>query len=510
MLLKRFEPTMESPIEFKDSIAGRALLAATIAIAIAFAALYCSAVSPYWKLTPDSTTYVLGAQSLANGNGYREAGSPAVLFPPGTSALLAAAWIAGGKSYRALNAEVILFAFASLAICFLLFRDSLGALGSGVVVLLCLGSTEFFESSTFVLSEIFFVFFSLLALWWYQRDSTIGAVLSALAACLVRSVGVSLAAALLLDSLLKRPRRWTRAASYTLPLLFAVFWELRNRRLGWSYTELMTENEPWARASGHITVGRIISRFAGNFAYGRALEDLLTNGLTQNIGWAILPGIFLATLIAVGFWRLSRNGKSTNGKSATGIYFILFSITVALYWPSVVVRLFVPLLPLMFAYLVAGVQEVAERRSLRWVYAVAALFVGLYLVTGFREDIPLVADERRSPFPNEHVKYAGYYDMQRLALWWKEHAAEGDIYACEHPNVIGIITGRAGVTSVVTSQPAALENSLRSTHARFLLLNLSSGSDQALALVAERSAKFRLTRQEGRARLYELADWPSR
>jgi hypothetical protein len=506
MLLKRLEPMMEIPIEFKDSIAGRALLAAMIAIAIAFAALYCRAVSPYWKLTPDSTTYVLGAQSLANGNGYREAGSPAVLFPPGTSALLAAGWIAGGKHYRALNAEVMLFAFASLVICFLLFRDSLGRLGSGVVVLLCLGSTVFFERSTFLLSEIFFVFFSLLALWWYERDSTTGAVLSALAACLVRSVGVSLAAALLLDSLRKRPRRWSHTAAYALPLLFAVLWELRNRRLGVSYIDLMTENEPWVPASGHISAGRMVSRLFGNFAYGHALEDLLTNGLTQDLGWwAILPGIVLGALFTVGFWRLFRDGKS-----AAGIYFILFSITVALYWPSVVVRLFIPVLPLMFGCLVAGVQQVAEKRPFKWVYALAALVLGLYLTTGFREEIPMVADERRSPFPNEHVKYTGYYDTQAVALWWKAHAAEGDIYACEHPNVIGIITGRTGVAYVATGQPEAIENGLRSKHARFLLLNLSSGSDQALALVADRSAKFRLTKQEGRARLYELADWPPR
>jgi hypothetical protein len=487
-----------------SNLVARGALAGMIAIAILFAVLYCRAVGPYWNLIPDSTTYVLGAQSLADGKGYRAAGSPVVLFPPGTSALLAAAWIAGGKSYRVLNAEVILFTFASLVICFLLFRDSLGVLGSGVVVLLCLGSVEFLHGSTFLLSDHFFVFFSLLALWWYQRGSTRGAVLSALASCLVRTIGVALAAAFLLDSLRKRPIRWAQAVGHTQPLLFAVFWELRNRRLGWSYTELMTQNEPWVPAGGHVTAGGLLARFVGNFAYGRALEDLLTNGLTRDIGWAILPGLVLAALFVVGFRRLFYNGKS-----AAGIYFIFFSVAVALYWPEVVVRLFVPLVPLMFAYLVAGVQEVAERTKFQWVYAPAALFLGLYLVTGFREDIPFVADSRGSPFPNQIVKYSTNYDLQRLALWWKDHALGSDIYACQHRILVGLLTGRVGVTYVDAGRPEALADGLRSVHARFLLLDLNSDSDRKLAHVAEQSDKFGLTREGGRARLYELADWPA-
>ena len=492
---------MDRAFPFRDSIAARMLLLPIIAIAIAFVALYCRAVGPYWKITPDSTTYVLGAQSLAHGNGYRESGSPATLLPPGTSLLLAAGWIAGGGTYRVLNAEVMLFALASLSICFLLFRASLGTLGSSVVVLLCLGSTEVFERSTFLLSEMFFVFFSLLALWLYERDNTPGAVLSTLAACLVRSVGVALAMAFLLDSLCQRKQR-AHSAAYLVPLVYVALWELRNRLLGWSYTELMTENEPWNRGSGHITVARMLSRLVVNLGYGRAFEDLLTNGLTQQIGWPILPGLVLGTLIAVGFWRLFRAGKS-----AAGIYFILFPIVVALYWPEVVIRLMMPLLPLAFAYLVAGVQEIAERWNHKSVYVFALLFLGICLAVGFRGDLPIIAEDRTAPIPYHFVKYVGNEDIEQLALWWKAHSAESDTYACQHPNIIGIITGRSGVTYGAGGELDAVEGRLRAKHARFLFLNLNSDSDRQLALVVGQSAKFRLTRQQGRALLYELADF---
>lgn len=483
------------------SLAPRILGAGVLAIVIGFAALYCRAVAPYWKLTPDSTTYVLGAQSLAHGEGYKEDGAPATLFPPGTSVLLAAGWIAGGGSYRVLNAEVVLAAFASLAILFLLWRDSLGAWGSAAVALLCLGSAEFFYQSTFLLSEMFFLFFSLLALWLHRRDSTPGAVLAALAAVMVRAVGVTLAAALLLDCLRRRPRRWAQAAGYCLPLLFAVLWELRNRRLGWSYTELITENEPWVKESGHASLGALFSRLAGNLTYGRAVEDLLSNGWTQHLAWAIIPGLIMVFLLVLGCYRLAARGQS-----AAVIYSVLFGIAVGLDWPTVIVRLMVPLLPVLFAFLVGGVAELGERIGSKWIFVPAALALGMYLVRGFREERAIAAEDRASPFTS-NVRYSGSDDMQRLALWWKDHAPESDLYACQHPNVIGIITGRRGVNTPSTQQPLALESAMRSRHARSLLLNMNSDAEQELARILEGSARFRLTRQEKKARLYELADW---
>src|SRR5262249_16110602 len=153
---------------------------------------------------------------------------------------------AGRKSYLAMNAEVVLFAFAALAIGFFLFRESLGVVGSGVVVLLCLGSSKYFQLSTFLLSAIFYIFLSLLAFWWYGGVNTAGTILSSPAGLMVRTVGVCLPVAFAIDSLLVDPfckgrKRWIYAAQYAMPLLFSLGWELRNTLLGWSYSELMME-----------------------------------------------------------------------------------------------------------------------------------------------------------------------------------------------------------------------------------------------------------------------------
>jgi hypothetical protein len=498
----------------KHSMLFRTLAAALIVAGFAFGVLYCREVGPYWKLTPDSTSYVLGAESLAAGHGYRESGYPVVLFAPGTSAILAPAWIAG-RSYLALNAEVILFAFAGLGVVFLLFRESLGTAGSGVVVLLCLGSAEYFEQSTFLLSETFYIFFSLLAFWCYRRGSKTGTVVSSLAGLMVRTVGVCLPVAFVLDTLLVDPfhkgrKRWINAASYASPLLFSMVWELRNRRLGWSYTELMMEKDAWNRSSGHIPAAQLLVRLWHNLAYGRAIEEVLTNRWTKDASWAVLPGIVVGFLIAIGFWRLSVNresaaGNTVRGHSAIGIYCVLFSLTVALYWPEVVVRLMMPLAPFLMAYVVAGVQAIAERSWGRWMYAPAGFCLALYLAAGYRNDLQVVSDDRAARIPGQFVIYPGNEDMQRLAAWWKEHAGENERYACQHPNVINIITGRDGVGYEDAGESGRIRRSMEERHVRYLLLAMNSDADRAAAQSIEQDGHFRLAREQGIARLYELA-----
>jgi hypothetical protein len=479
----------------------RAFKAGLASVLIAFSLLYCGAVGPYWKLTADSTTYVRGAQSLAAGEGYLEDGQPATLFPPGTSALLAPAWVLGGGSFRVLNAEATLFAFASLIVCFLLFRISLGTIGSGVLVLLCLGCTTFFDAGTFLLSEMFYVFFSVLAFWCHQRGSKTGTILSALAAVMIRTVGITLAVAFFIDSLRKRPRRWSRTAAYLLPLVWATLWELRNMRRGWSYTRLMLQSEPWAHTSGYVSPAAMLSRLVRNLAYGRALENALTNNVTQHISWAILLGIVSGVIGFIGLRRLFLNGLS-----ALVIYMVLFAVAVALYWPSVVGRLLMPLLPFAFACVVAGVQDVAQRTAPQWVYAVAGVLASLYLLIGFRAEVFSARDQHRSPFPACVVKYPENYGLQRIALWWKHTSLEADVYACRQANIIEAITDRTGVHYEWTGQIAALENELRSKHARFLFLDFRFAADRRLAGLLEQNDRFRLIRQDDLAGLYELVN----
>jgi hypothetical protein len=246
----------------------------------------------------------------------------------------------------------------------------------------------------------------------------------------------------------------------------------------------------------------MLSRLIGNLAYGRALENQLTNGWLEHIRWAFIPAVILGALLVIGFGRLL-----ITGYLVVGIYVVLYGVAIALYWSSVIDRFLVPMLPIAFACLVGGAVEIAQRTGRKWIYPWAALFAGWYLLSGFQIEKLAAAQERGSPFPTDLVKYPTNYDLQRLALWWKEHTSANELYACEQVNILRALTGRSGVQYPATNQPEVLEKQLRSMHARFLFVDLQSAQGRNLAALVSQSSRYQLLRQEAQAQLYELSDW---
>jgi hypothetical protein len=459
-----------------------------------FSILYCLSVSRYWKLSNDSITYVLAGQSLAAGTGYLEAGRTVDLYPPGTPAMFAVGWLAGRGSYLVLNAEVVVFALGSMVICFLLFRDPLGSLGAASVVLMCLASTTLFNWSTFLLSDIFYLFFAVLALWLYSRDLALGTGMSVLAACAMRLIGVSLAAAILIDAVRSRPKRWAVAAEMAGAIGFAALWELRNARRSWSHTGLMLENDPWIPSHGLISPVGLIHRFLLNLRHFHLLENFLTNGLTGNV----VIGILLAVICGIGFRELCKLN------TAAAIYCILLSLIVAVYHPWIEERWLLPLLPFLFACLFLGVRSIAARTG-NSAYLAFALFAALYVFTGLRFELARIPLERASPFPGERVKFAENYDLQKIALWWRQHSSPDDKFACDHLALSQIMTGRTGVRYPESDQSDVLENELTRDQAFYVFVDLSSARDIVWVLPAiEKSAHFQLLLGEPRARLYHF------
>jgi hypothetical protein len=425
------------------------------------------------------------------------AGNPVPLYPPGTSAIFAIGWFAGQGSYRVLNAEVVAFALGSTVVCFLLLRDSLGSLGSGFVVLLCLGSLEFFRDSEFLLSDVLYLFFSMLALWLYQKGSSKGTSMAVLACSAVRMVGFVVAAAFIFDYLVKRDKRRGLAVTMIVVIALVGLWEVRNSHLGSSYTGHMMQNLPFVPSEGYISAGGMLRRLAGNLKDYQVFQALLTNEFTKK-AW---PLVVLGPLMLLGLWR-----AAARGQSVLVIYFLLYLGIVEVYYPWIESRWLLPVLPLLFAFLVAGVQAFAETVSPKWLYPAFTLFAIFFLHKGFHEAAAAVPDERGSPFTNQAVKYPDNYDLQRLALWWKDHATREEKYACLHPLLVGVITGTVGAEYPFTTDPDELERELRRQKVHYVLMDLNSRMDREILLVAiEKSGRFRLVKSEATARLYEFA-----
>ncbi len=133
--------------------------------ALAISALsFCLIVNSSWNATPDSALYLALGESLASGAGYVFNGEPHTFVPPGFPAMVAGtAWLMGPNflSYRLLMALTgLLTAWVGyLFVSRLCGRDTALMVGGLFAV-----NHALFSNCTFILSDVPFAFFALIAL----------------------------------------------------------------------------------------------------------------------------------------------------------------------------------------------------------------------------------------------------------------------------------------------------------------------------------------------------------
>lgn len=438
----------------------RLAVSAGVFLMILFVFLYVAAISPYWKITPDSTTYVTGGESIASGKGYTEMGKPAPLFPPMTSFIFSLFLLIFPKNYFVLNAAVTAFSLCSLFLFFFLFSKKGGRQKSSLVILLSLGSVFLFQQSTFLLSDIFFMFFSASALLVMGRriennrssfmDILAGILI--LGACMTRTVGLTLACAALLCvfwSLIRKKLklRPVLVISIVIPLLFVVFWGIRNARLGLSYFDLFFQKEIYVPESGYVSIFGLAERFFQNLGRFDQIGAILINRAST----APLAGAVYARIAGLVLFFLGIFTEFKKKPEVQHLYVTFYLLMIVMNQAETGYRLFVPVLPLLFAYALQGAEAVAKKardwlgRSMYGVIgAVGAVFLLIYLGTGLKAMIKMIPQEHRSSFGSYPIKYEANTDAQKLALWLRENSDKDSTFVCQHPNIWNIVTERTG------------------------------------------------------------------
>ncbi len=297
---------LDSQLDFSSDRFLRILIAPSIII---FAALYILAISSYWKITPDSATYVMAAKSIAAGDGYRAGGKPTSLYPPVTSLIFSLCILLFPGSYLALNATVAGLTLCSVLLAFLLFKYDTDTPRASLLCLMLLGSTALFFYSTYLLSDIIYLFFSMFALVIIRRPLTkdrawplqtlIGIVV--LAACMTRIVGLALVAAMIVTALLSRlARRATPPSSQIIVLMgvvAAVFlWEYRNMLVGDSNFKLFLQKEAWIEEAGYVSARDFVARFFQNSSRHERLASIFSNGMLEH--FSLAPSYLMPLVIA--------------------------------------------------------------------------------------------------------------------------------------------------------------------------------------------------------------------
>lgn len=493
-----------------------------IVIVFFICALYIATISPYWKIMPDSAVYVLSARSLSMGEGYKIDGKPVAIFPPVTSLIFSIFILLFPNNYVPLNSASTLFILISLYMFFILFKEKIGAVKSLMVVLLSSGSVFLFQQSTLLLSEPFYMFFSILTLAMAEntiKDNSrlsyflLGAV--ALIACMTRIAGLALVPAIIVYFLIITPRKDVKSGIMITAIVLMVIaavslWEYRSSLLGGSYLQLFFQNEVWVEESGVISLPGLAKRFLANLLnkYGD-IGVILTNGIFKNI---VLIYRFLY-LSALSLFSLGLTVSVIKRLTAVNIYIVTYLFFMALSPGINVIRYSMPILPFLFYFMLVGLEYIIEKVRIlarpimiKAVYLVIGVYIFCYLGYAAIFMVKNIPAEHHSPFGAYPVKYSSNYDIQRLAMWLKDNSDPGDACISRYPRIINIFAKRKIYYFPFSRDPGKLFKLIKEEQIKYVLVDKTDEKVRAFLLQAIKDypGRFKLVKDETSASLYEF------
>jgi hypothetical protein len=372
------------------------LAAGAIVAALALLAITAVPVGVFW----DDGVYLIGAKSLATGEGYRflhlPGAPPAVHYPPGWPALLALVWrlspsFPANVPLLKLVNPLLLGVCATLVCAYGARRFALPPLVAAVVAVVFTAALPLMVIAGVLFSEPFFFVLLMIALALADRAVDEGGWRNALAAglaaggsVLVRSAGLPLVPALVIALLIAR-RRLEAAVAAAGAVAVILPWQV------WAATHLHSLAPPLRGSYGpYLDWALALYRERGpGFAVVMGRVNLL--GMMRSLGIALFPfgpreiRPLLVTLVlvvaAIGALRARK-------RATTALLFLLFYFAVVFLWPYAPDRYLWAVWPLTGMVLASGAVECwrigAAPGAVRSVRATSAFActIGVFAIAG--------------------------------------------------------------------------------------------------------------------------------
>ncbi len=466
----------------------------------------------------DSAEYLLLAQSLAAGQGYRDLylpGGPAhAQYPFGWPLLLMPLQWLPGNGFGGEHLLVLALGVLAGILAFRWMRGEAGRaaawIGLGILGL----APAVVEATGQLRSEIpclAFGWLTILALdryaraeRWKDRRLWVAAALGAVTT-LIRTAGVAFivgGALFLIARRAHRDRAHKAIAFFGLALLPVLAWMLRNHLVGGtssSYFDQLLLSELYTHDAGQIGLLGFLERILENVSiYAKLIGWTLVAPVVRlaphGESWMMLPAIAAALGYGVRFWE--RRGAAE--------WIVPLYLGVLLVWPWSGPRFLIPILPAIVFYAVAGVGWLARRwvqqpRRTSLASAALAIVAVLTLVGNAFESSPRVRarfDEAQIAH-GEHFRldFAGYseYSSWRQANMvaaaqhvWAGYLILGEIarqrgggrVMCRKPRLTALLN-RVPTTGIpLEDDPERFLAEIERTACRFVLLDAFAGLSQ--------------------------------
>jgi len=415
----------------------------------------------------DNASYIILAGSiLTAGDGYSHHISPGppeplTLYPFGYPLMLAPLVALFGPNVLVLKGFSILFSLGVVLLFSLLARRLIPPLPWAALTVAVAVNPVVVEYSHWILSEIAFLFFSILTLYLMVRAEEdkhrrfgpyfCAGILILAFTVHIRTIGISFAIAGF--AYLAFRRSWRRLAFFTLAMaLLLAPWMIRNKivsKQGRSYGQWLLLKNPYSPEEGSIKFYELSGRALKNlkiYSLGEMSRVVLGPVVLSVRGTvtAAVAGIF-SLLVVLGLVR-----NLLRGFRLLEMYVIVY-LGVVLIWPEVWsdVRFIMAIVPFFMLYMADGVAFAAGWRSAKLFHAGVAQAVALSLVALLGLGVQLWLVPGNLNMIGRCLRgdrYAGYHPAWRNLFqagdWIRENTPEESVITVRKPHLFYLHTRR--------------------------------------------------------------------
>ncbi|MCA6078587.1 ArnT family glycosyltransferase [Fulvivirga sedimenti] len=440
----------------------------------------------------DNASYYMLGKALSQGEGYVNISkinkTPNNHYPPGYPAILGVVMLFSSDiiTLKLLNG---LFLLGSVLVLFALVnRLSSSHLLAFITASAMLGNFHIQQYSSLLMSEVPFMFFSLLCLLFISRSGSTDslrdknfwfAIALAVVSYYIRSLGIALIAGAVFYYLMEK--HWRKAGATALASFAGVLpWFLRSQHLGGgSYARQLQLINPYRPELGTADFGDYLTRITENFSRYVSVEipysifpgtrpDYTASGDTGS--WIL--GIAIIAITVYGIILLPKFRWLILG-------YLLSTFGILMLWPDVWVgvRFMIPVIPLILTGLFFGLYTIFSRffRQANKNFHPAWLVIPLlFMVAPLGE----LHDQARLPL---HPAWQNYYAM---AEWLRKNEKPDVVVSCGKPALFYLYSGTYTMRYAFEDEPDKLIRDLEEQQVDYVVLDQVYGNTMRYLLPA--------------------------
>lgn len=469
----------------------------------------------------DSAQYIILAESLSQGKGLRMVNYPGEPFcfyyPPVFPLLLYPIVYFLGRNFYVMHFLVALLGYGSLWILYLILKqyDKQAAFLSAC--LLAVNWIFFLYSANYILSDVPYLFFSLIAIFLSQEYiqkanylNKTGAmlILGLLLAYFTRFIGITLFFGLTLLLLITR-REGKFKKLLLIGAIFATacaFWNAAKSLQpdqAHSHFRQLFLIDPYAPERGSLFANPIyfILRFAqGAEYYYRLFADIFSLSILK-ASTAIkecLSGIIFG-LTFFGLWHKFRENK----ECVIHYYFISYFLLI-IYWPfKEGIRFIVPILPFVFFYFLAGLKRILAFLRKRFSLPAFYLFAGIlfvFAVLNLRQVTASASAQNYSRLPEP------FRHFLLMHQWVKENLPRDGAIISRKPTITYFYTNHKAIVYPFSSKAADIWQEAAKNKIKYILVDEFSRETYSylLPFLSQYGNRLRILHRIGNTGLFEV------